>query len=108
MDDGTDEIGDSGIGFVFDAFGDQFSIIEDRFQNFEVSIDRVMSKVDALDTGIIYTIKAYDKKLDDLSFNFDKRMTLIKKHHDMEIKSLKNRFYFVSILFLSFIVYSFI
>ena len=55
---------DTCIGFVFDAFGDNFKIINSRVDNIEESMYKLSSKIEALDIGIVYSVDLYDKKLD--------------------------------------------
>ena len=60
----SDEVVDTSIGFVFDAFGDSFKLINLRVDNVEESLYRLSSKIEALDVGMVYSANLYDKKLD--------------------------------------------
>jgi hypothetical protein len=59
-----DCVTDTGIGFVFDAFSDNFKIIDSRVENIEESMYKLSSKIEALDLGMVYSVELYEKKMD--------------------------------------------
>ena len=59
-----DGVADTSIGFVFDAFGDSFKIINSRVDFLQESMYKLSSKIEALDIGIVYSADIFDKKIE--------------------------------------------
>jgi len=66
----SDVVVDTSIGFVFDAFGDRFKVVDSRLDDIENSMYKLSSKIEALDIGIAYSVELYNKKIESLVENY--------------------------------------
>ena len=104
-DNDTDDVIDSGIGFVFDAFGDNFRDIDSRFELIDDSIGRVASKLEALDSGMVYTISAYEKRIETIGLHFEQRINQIESDFESRLKKNARLSYALISIFIFLIIF---
>tara|TARA_B100000131_G_scaffold97853_1_gene95006 strand:- start:3662 stop:3994 length:333 start_codon:yes stop_codon:yes gene_type:complete len=97
-DENFDDAADTSIGFVFDAFGDNFRLIDSKINVFEESVYKLSSKIEALDLGMVYSIELNDKKINAISTDSRER------YKSMEKSFNKFRNIILSIVSFSFIL----
>jgi len=81
----SDDVVDTSIGFVFDAFGDRFKVVDSRLDVVDSLMYKLSSKIEALDIGIVYSVDLYNNKINTLIENYsieydelDKKLRVVK------------------------------
>jgi hypothetical protein len=66
----SDDVTNTSIGFVFDAFGDRFKIVDSRLDVVDDLMYKLSSKIEALDIGIVYSVDLYNKRINTIIKNY--------------------------------------
>jgi hypothetical protein len=97
-DNNGDSVYDSGIGFVFGAFSEEFDNIEKNFEHTNEMFLRVSSKIEAIDVALAYSVDLNNRRLSKIEADLER----LKSYHLSSVRHLRNKVYFL----LSFVALS--